>query len=351
MSNINFRMMKTSRLLKITLSIAILAFLSTNVLGQPTYPSGLEMGQTGDVDSVTAGVNIPYYVAPDPVLNPDYSSPYPDNSADLSQTEEWNWWTGVTGVGGSTVNQGTAGGDPDNDGPYIEVSWSSPSGNAPASDSIYVTERNSDVGCDGDTSALEVLVFNQPAFTPVDADNDLIELCGTQTYTVTLAEIVDNGVQTGNLKIQLDSITVDNVDPAAPRGGSTNNVRFSEDTVVTIPSPLNNDGNPETDVPLLTDYYVGVQNGEVTRYRFVFGNNTASGSSEDGISDQISRKSDYLNVAGSDPDSYPANSNVQSNDWTYYAATDGGNGTNINVVVYPAPNTGNIYYVPHNFDQ
>jgi len=339
--------MKTNRLLKITLSISILAFLSTNVFGQ-TYPGNLieNTDPANQIDSVTHGNTLPYYVEPDPILNPDFSGGdvYPTNSGDLSQGEEWNWWLGTTGtVGGSTDNQGTAGGDADNDGPYIEVEWNDPNAGAvgaPVEDSIYVQESNTDVsgGCEGDTSYLRVLVFDQPEFTPVDGSNALIELCGTQDYDIPIASVEDNHVQTGNLKFKFD-ISCDNVDPADPTGPSTGTVsgRTNTDSVVAVTTPVNGDGTAEGPFNMLTNYDIRIQNNDVTRYRFSFGG------SGDGISDQISRQSDYLNVGGSDP--------TDETQWTYYPATNGGNGTNIDVVVYPAPNTGNIYYVPNDFDQ
>jgi hypothetical protein len=135
-------------------------------------------------------------------------------------------------------------------------------------------------------------------------------------------------------------ISCDNVDPGNVTGASTGNIngRTNADTVVVVGTPVNADGTAEADLDLLTNYDISVQGGDVTRYRFSFG------AADDGISDMISRKSDYLKggIAGTDP------GDEQS--WTYYDATDGGNGTNIDVVVYPKPQTGNIYYVPNDFD-
>ncbi len=357
MSNINFRMMKTNRLLKITLSIAVLAFLSTNVVGQ-TYPGNLI--NSGIVaspeDSVTGGVAIPYFVYPDPVLNSNFSEPYDPTTnpaPDLNPDERWDWFFLPSGPGGTFGTQGYDG-NGTQEGPYIPVTWNAP-GNAdgsPAVDSIYVRERNTNGSCVGDTSILGVRVFDPPAFTPVANDGTQntdpeIEVCGTQYYDIQMSSITDNHVNTGILKIMLD-ISVDSVSASAPFGSSEKNWRSEGDTVVYYDdgggptTPVNADNNDETAVSLFNGgYYVTPINGGVTRYTFSFGG------SDDGISDQVSRKSDYLSVGGTDAGAGPGN----DQNWNYYTATDGGDGTTIDLVVYPQPNTGNIYYVPNDFDQ
>mgnify|MGYP006294709243 CR=1 FL=1 len=345
-----------ARLLK--LLFTMVAVLTVTAAFSQTYPGNLinSGAVTTPVDSVTEGQPIPYYVEPDPVLNPGYTGTYPGGSGSLSQTEEWNWWLGTEGTVGGAFNasQGTAGGDADQDGPYIEATWNDPNAGvgAPVEDTIFVQENNSNIGsCGGDTSFLRALVFDAPAFTPIDnGDADpttdaFIELCGSQQYNINLSSIADNHVTTGNLKIRLDSITVDNVSASAPQGGSTGNIRADEDTVVIwAGTPVDGAGGAETGQTLLTNYDIDVKNNAVTRYRFVFAEDgNSNGTLTDGISDQISRKSDYLAVGGSDP--------ADEQQWTYYAATDAGAGTTKDIVVYPKPNTGNIYYVPHDFDQ
>jgi hypothetical protein len=352
---LNFKILSImkARLLKITLSFAML-FIAAGTFAQGPYPAGNQINSgsvASPLDSVTAGQPIPYYVSPDPVLNPSFGGSYdPNNTGDgLNSSEDWTWWLG-SGIGGSTANQGVdADGNPD--GPYIEVTWNAPGGD-PVTDSIYVQENNTSVTCGGDTSGLQVLVFDPPAFTPVDngdgnpSTDAFIELCGSQQYDINLASITDNSVTTGNLKIRLDSIAVDNVSASAPQGGSTADIRATEDTVVVwTGTPVNDDGSAETLQPLLSNYNINVQNNDVTRYRFVFEEDGVSnGGLTDGISDQISRKSDYIAVGGSDP--------ADDQSWTYYAATAGTDGnTTRDIVVYPKPQTGDIYYVPHDFDQ
>lgn len=331
---LNLRIMKAKNLLKILFSLV--AFLMVSSAFSQTYPGNLDQATTGDVDSVTADVTVPYYVEPDPVLNPSYTGSYPGGSGSLNADADWSWWIGTTlGPGGTVNSQGNAGGDPDTDGPYIQMSWNAPSvTNTPEYDSLYVSESNDNIACNGDTSSLRVLVFAQPGFTPVDADNDLIQICGSQDYPVQLAQILDNGLDVGDLKIRLDSVAVSNVDPANPQTDQGSLVRAAEDTVAVIPTPL---GTGNTDIELFT-YYMGLKNNDVTRYRFRF-------DGDGGISDQISRKSDYLAVGGSDP------ADDQTANWTYYPATINAEGPSIDVVVYPQPNTGNIYYVPSDFDQ
>ncbi len=332
---LNLRIMKAKNLLKILFSLV--AFFMVSSAFSQTYPGNLIESTPGtSVDSVTGGVAVPYYVAPDPVLNPAYSTPYPANAGDLDADEIWVWSIAGIGGDGTTANQG-ADGAGGNQGPYIEVTWNAPGG-APVADSLYVQEQNSGITCDGTSSGLEVLVFDPPSFQPVDGSNELIEVCGTQDVDIPIAQVADNYVDGGNLKIMFD-ISCENVDPADVVGDAGTNVpaRTSPDTVVVMPTIVDADGTADGPTNLLPAYDITIQGNDVTRYRFSFG------AADDGISDMISRKSDYLTVGGTVPG--------DDQSWSYYAATDGGNGTNIDVVVYPQPNTGNIYYVPSDFDQ
>jgi hypothetical protein len=363
-------MMKTSRLLKITLSIAILAFLSTNVLGQvgdissPNAPGNMIENTGGPnigTDSVTAGVIVPYYVTPDPVLNDGFTEPYdPTASSNQGFTSTWNWSVTGTLLNDSTQGAGkygSGGSDNSGTGPYLEVIWDAPAGD-PSADpqTLEVTEEGA-AGCPGTTSQLTVQVFPAPSFTPVSSSgnqnsNPQIEVCGTQYYDVQMYEITDNWVGTGIMKIMLD-ITVDSVDASAPFGAGLgapgNEIRVSTDTVVYYDdgggptTPVDANGTAENNVSLFNGgYYVTPVDGRVTRYTFDFG------TTDGGISDQVSRKSDYLSVGASDAGDGPGN----DQGWTYYDATGNGtDGTTIDLVCYPEPNTGNIYYVPNDFDQ
>jgi hypothetical protein len=312
---LNLRIMKAKNLLKILFSLVAFLMVSS-AFSQITYPGNLDQGTATDVDSVTAGVTVPYYVEPDPVLNDTYTGTYvPTDGAasDLNPDEYWDWILLPSGPGATLGTQGEAD-DGTANGPYQEVTWNAPGG-GPVADSIYVAEYNNNVGCIGDTSVLGVLVFAQPEFTPIDngdgntETDEFIELCGTQDYNINLASITDNGVDAGNWKIRFD-VSVDNVLPSAPQGASQGNIRTSTDSVVVLSTPNDGDLNAETNITMVSNYNIRIENNDVTRYRFSFGGNGTDGDPH-GISDMVSRKSDYLNVGGND--------SGDDNEWTYYA--------------------------------
>ena len=380
MSNIKFRTMKKSKLLKITLSIVLMAFMSVNVLGQElnsgsgdpadNLPNLAEDDDGTSVDHVTEGYLVPYYVTPDPILNSGYSEPYVIGTADQGFSSGWNWTvnTNNTEDGGSaggsanaTIHNGGYDGSAEYgyNHPYVEVEWSRSGGATAGSGEqayIEVQETGQTGGsCNGSWNWLSVQVYAAPQFTFIDGTNGgtdqetadasgVIELCddGTGiTRDIVIANIPNNGIpMNGNFKFRLDR-DVNTIDQNGNLVGSGNPQSESIDEVVSVPLSFGNSivlysGLDLSAIDATTD---GENNPNITRYRFDFGTTIDNlGTTNNGITDPVQRKSQYL----TNPDANDA-------DWDYIANT-GGNGDMLTIITYPAPNTGNIHYVPNDFD-
>lgn len=341
--------MKRKTILKITMLFAFAMFLVNGIFAQPPGAPYTEMVEVTDdatqTDSVTGGISIPYFVMPDPVLNSGFTGDYNEANTASSQSvlSTFDWFeTGSLNLNINDSTQGSATGDL---APYIEVQWTAPgAGNPPIDDTLSVQEISSGSSCPGTISQIHVNIFNAPSFEPIIDDDDqigdpLIEVCeGNGLTNVQIESVGDNDVDAGNLKFRM-AIVVDSVDASISTLGD---IRANGDTVVSVGTPVDDDANQtdETDVTILSNYWIDVVDGKITRYRFDFSNGLGGGDGTAGISDKISRKSDYL-------------SNPTANDasWTYTAPTDNGDGTLMTYIVYPAPNTGNIYYIPNDFNE
>ena len=320
MSNFNLRMMKTNRLLKITLSIAML-FIVGGLFAQPYQPYAEMTGSSGDgiTDTVTVSNTVtkylPYYVQPDATLNNMTGDYVPsDPPEDQNIYTSFNW----TIPADATPQYQPAGNDTV---PYVELSF-----DPAAVGNTYTLEvvETSDGGCSGTPVTQDIVAVAEPSFEVTgDADNDTIEMCDNSNYPIQVASIANNDVDGGDLKFEIDSI-VDNLDA---EGNVTGTPSPSTTEYIAIPEDGNLGG---TDVTVFNHDLV-TQNGEITRYSFTF----------NGISDHISRKSDYLAQSlGASP---------SDNEFNYYPQTSGGDA--LVYIVYPTPQTGDIYYVPNDFDQ
>ncbi|MGM0377867.1 MAG: hypothetical protein ACQEQ0_13940, partial [Bacteroidota bacterium] len=185
--------------------------------------------------------------------------------------------------------------------------------------------------------------------TPTDT---LYEVCASDLsggQDVLIQSITDNGVQGsgvgGNYKFRLD-LDVYTVDAAnAYSNGTGTEVRTETDTIVEVGLSGLDYSNPITLIP---GYDMDAVGGEITRYRFDFGS-TIDGANANGITDPIQRKSQYLNT-NPNPDQDPTSS-TYAQGWDYLADDDGDNeGSMVTFIVYPTPETGNIHYVPNDFD-
>ena len=341
MLNVKLRIMKKKNLLTF-IFIALFASMSVNVIGQDATVPFSDMTATQDdgTDYVTVNTEMMYFVVPDPVLN-NTAEPYDTsetrviNGVNSTFTFEW----GGTGTGDANFYVPQA----DADAPYRVIHFVQEGSlvlNA------IETGPGGTTGCPGSTTSLNIEVIAEPSFTVGDGDDvvQTIEICdsdGAAGYDLTIDNISVAYTGTGNVNI-LGDISVDTDNDAD--GTFENNIaaRTKNDTLYQID---NNAGSPSTTIA--TGIWMGAQDGDgdtnpnVTRYRYDFGG-TVEGTNNNGINDPISRKSDYFENALSQEAS------IEPGDFQFYAASDANaNDMIIDIIVYPTPSTGDIYYVPN----
>lgn len=313
---LNFRIMKARNLLKVLFTMtAVFAFTAT-FAQNPPYD---EMTATQDdgPDMVTVSDNVekyvPYFVEPDATIN-SFSGDYDETNSDLEgqgivTTFTWSY------TGGHNFQY-----QPDNnndEAPYVEVSFTET-----GSFELSVEETAPGGGCTGDPVTLNIEVVDEPSFEVTD-ETDAIEMCDNEAYPIELASIAGNGVSGGDLQFQVDSV-VENIDADGNTIDAGGGNPITDETVY---HSISEDGNVGgTNVEVFT-HDLTARNGEITRYTFTF----------NGISDHISRKTDYL-----------ANQSANDENFTYYSHTSAEN--TLVYIVYPTPETGDIRYVPESFD-
>ncbi|MFO8234086.1 MAG: hypothetical protein R6U04_01590 [Bacteroidales bacterium] len=317
--------MKARNLLKLLFTMtAVFAFTAT-FAQNPPHSIMIESDATS-VDSVTVSDNVdkylPYYVEPDATLN-SISDPYNTSENPESQGiyTSFSWsYEDVSGNDAYEFQYEPAGNDTV---PYVKVRFTE-SNYGNDADTLSVIET-SDGGCPGDPVKLPIMVFDEPSFDVTnDTDNDTIEMCDNENYSIQVASITDNGVTDGNLKFHVDSL-VENIDAD---GNSIDAGDGDPIANATVYPTISEDGNlGVTDGVEVFTHDLVARNGDITRYSFTFY----------GISDHISRKTDYL-----------SNESATDADFTYYEPDSEGN--TLVFVVFPPPETGNIQYIPNNFD-
>jgi hypothetical protein len=317
--------MKKKTMFKVLVSVSLAFVLTMGAFGQATRPFtqmeafGKTMGTRAD--SITVGLDILYYVEPDPILN-TISSAYDTTANNGSQGVQSRFvWKPKEHAGdGDGIQFDTLRieASPDS-APAIKVRATAANSNP---DSILVYEyAPGGGGCVGDSVVIPIRIFAAPSFNVNAAnDGDTTHLCVTGSTAVELSSITDNLVSGGDYIFQIDSF-VNTVD------GDLNEVQnFATATNVYVNLAETNAGG--TDVTLLNHNMV-LRNDSITKYEFVI----------DGISDHISRKSDFLTLTDK--------TGATNSEYTYYAPTVG---TRKVFFIYPAPSTGDIFYVPNDFD-
>ena len=323
--------MKTKRTIKIVLVLFFTGSFLSSLYAQPGAPWTQMEEEPTTVDTVTAGVPIPYFVMPDPVLNDQFNANYDTSLTKAAQNIEssWNWFIGTSAAGGSSITKEGGGGEAD--GPYVEVTWAV---NGGAEDTIYTSEVSGPpANCDGDSNFVRTVVLAAPDMSVRDnAATDTVYYCdGIGTLGVTLDNIVDNGVAGGNMNIRFD-MQVDSLQ--SDLAGVLGNVSSKNDSIVQIAQTSGND------ITFLNVDFQAV-NGNITEYVFAF-DNSLDATNQNGINDHISRKSDFLSLTDK--------TGLTSSEYTYYAPTSTESDV-IVVRVFPAPSTGSIYYIPNDFNK
>ena len=368
MLNVKLRIMKKKNLLKF-LFMALMGIMSVNAFGQ-AIPTDLAEDTDGSaVDHVTEGYRIPYYVTPDEVLNSTFSEPYVIGTEVQGFNSGWNWSINMENTNGDGSATGTihnAGYDETNsveygwDHPYVEVEWTRVTDPVESGEQAYieVMETSQAGSCTGNWKWLSVQVYAAPEFTFTDGTNGgtdqetadasgEIELCddGTGiTRDILIANIPNNGIpngsgeafENGNFKFRLDK-DVNTIDSEGNLVGTTNPQSQDIDDVVSVPLSFGNSVVLYSSMDLSALDGTGDGKADITRYRFDFGS-TIDGTNQNGITDPVQRKSQYL-----------TNPSATDADWDYIANT-GGNADMLTIITYPAPETGNIHYVPNDFN-
>lgn len=182
--------METKKILRITMQMIVFALATMSLaIAQPTNlkPHGdNSLGATvesEDIDSVTVGSTMRYFVMPDALANPGYD--FSTNPGALVST--FDWWTDNT----ATVTDNTA----END---VNIQWT-----ATGSDVINVTELGA--SCNGlDTTTINVKVINKPeaGFNHATYADDICTTDpGEVIYNFPVSLSTD--VNTGNIRVHL----------------------------------------------------------------------------------------------------------------------------------------------------
>ncbi len=317
--------MKTNKLLKLVFTFFATVAVSAAFAQVPF--ADMTAIQTDGTDSVTVNKKMVYFVEPDPVLNSLGATTY-----DTSWTQAEAQTNGVNSTFGFVwEGSGTGSGDintPDNwtEAPYRVVNFTG------TGDLTLQATESTAGGCPGTTTDLNIEVIGAPQFTVGGpATSTLCHSAGlTDNVAISVYDVMDAVGGQVYFRMDIDVYTDSNGD-----SNFDNLIRTETDTIVKVANP---GGTPSTTV--LQDYYVGAQSGAPTRYRFDFGN-TIDAADNNGLNDYISRKSDYFEN-GFDTGA-PADG-----DFTYYAAADVADADKVvEFIVYPAPNTGDIYYIPN----
>ena len=357
MSNINLKMMKTRNLLKLFFTAVAVMFVSA-MFAQTNENEPWEdmVTGSGENDSVVVNSTVPYYVEPDPVLN-NLNGQYDPTStnADQNINSTFEWRSSDNTVG---FNDPTGGAS----APYREVTFP---GTATDGITIEVRELSSSGCSDGNWASKTVDVIPAPDFT-TDAIHNL-EVCSGTEHTVSIESIADDGID-GTSKYYFLLDIDKRVREASETSPNYQNIYTHADTVVQVNTTDVTSGG----VGLITQTFTAGNydyNGDgtaekcITEYRFDFTENLG-GDDVAGLNNHISRKGGFLDLSndGTSPEGKTPidfSSGYDNTNYGYGASYNaetlyswyGQDAGTITVTVYPAPNTGNIYHVPNNFEQ
>lgn len=333
---LNFKILSImkARLLKLLFTmVAVLAVTSLSAQNEPYTEMDNDWADLGINDTVTVSntVNkwIPYYVEPDATIN-NLTAPYDTAAAPESQNIYTSFsWTFDNSNGGASVSSRPRPLGSSNDTvPYIEYQFTSTnSGVGP--DTVQVVET-SDGGCPGDPVKVPVVVVEEPSFNVTGNGSDSIgyEICASPDQPIEISSIANNTVSGGNLRFQVDSV-VDILNPDM----SVNTADVVNSGNLYVDMAEDSMGVANSDIfrhPLLP------KSNSITRYTFNFY----------GMSDHVSRKSDYISIVEAGGDE----TGGTPSDFTYYQPANGTPSSKITYIVYPTPQTGDIYYIPSDYD-
>lgn len=336
---LNFKILSImkARLLKITLSFAMI-FIAAGAFAQQQMddPYDYDMPSfqaSGDTeDSLTVNTSIPYFIDPDPVIN-SLPGTYDTSATNASQgiVTSFDWTANDIGGNSSSISLSYST-FPSADTSAVAILTTGGTATSGDADTLEVYEYNPGVGCPGPVRQVPVRTFAAPSFDVSDNDVvDTIEVCSGSDVTLTLQTVADNGIaKYGTVDFLMDT-SVANVS-GNDYSNVTTGIDNATDYVLSKPESAALTGG---NFDLFTRNLVA-QDGdtdgdpEVTRYTYTF----------KGMNDHISRKSDFYHL--------PDQNSPGATDFTFYGPS--GNDDAVVYVVFPTPQTGDVYYVPNDFD-
>lgn len=319
-SNLNFYIMKKTNFFKIVLTL-VMAFAFSGAFAQ-------FVAQDSDaaeaIDSVTVGVNVPYYVEPDIYFNPGWAGTAtdPDVAGLVNSTFVWAA-PSPAGAGGAATATDVAVGDN-----YIEYSF-------PDVDTYTLSVQETANSCPGTAVTMDVEVINEPtnawnaAAGYINAD---ITECETSLALDDQVGVTFTTDVNDSYSIQLDwELEIKTLTSGGADDKFWDDVNLSTAPVSGVPVAIDNTataGNQVTSIDVLTydltkpaDGFVAIDDAgkKTTVYTYTV----------NGVNDRISRKSDYI-----------TNSGGAATGWSWYGTAE-----SIVITVNPAPVTGPIYHI------
>jgi len=321
--------MKKTNILKIFMTL-VLAFVISGAFAQLNDPAGdYTSTDTDATHKVTIGTRVPFWVEPDSYFNPGFEAAVnavtgaalqtyiSGAKAEIVSTFVWSVPTAPAGGVATPSNQS------DN---YVEYTFTVATGD-------YVLSVVETAGaCPGTAETMTVTVVDEPTMAWVTADQDG---CSPVTSAV-IADIT--GDLDGDDMTLFWSFTASNVDSdwdgvfpvdaaynetditaAAAAAESVSDFDFASGTAQFFAATGNQ--------TLIASQDWDAMNSAITIYTFTL----------EGVTDKVSRKSDYLNV-------FSAADLTDETIYTQYGTSDV-----VRIVVRPAPATGPIYHITNSW--
>lgn len=322
MFNLNFREMKRG-LLRILMSVAFAMFVGGLFAQIPAVFDPISGDAADEIDSVTVGTTIPYWVEPDAYFHPNFAT-----TGALTADFTWTWDVAPAGPGLAATDN------------YVEVTYGAATVGNSYNITVYESAPAAYGGCSSPDTNMNVFVVPAPTvnFTvgagfisaastercegSTDIDNEIVRATMTGFATFQL-----------QWRLQIHTLDADH---------TTIDAYWDSDktTELSAPGTLFAEDFDETTSSQVVDLAATTRNLSTAGFLTCVTDAGAKRSTVytytlRGVNDRISRKSDYLTNTAADLDA-----------WTWY---DQGPKTVV-VIVNPAPKTGPIYHIPNTWD-
>lgn len=334
MLNAKLRIMKKRNLLKF-LFTAVALFAFTAAFAQENAPWSEMTGSSADnaTDSVVVNMTVPYYVEPDPILNNMAPAQYDPSQSNADQNINSTFiWTAPADV---TIAAPSG----DADAPYREVTVN-------ATGTVYTIGVQEDNQCTGPLTEQDILGIPVPTYSI--ASSASIELCDDGTPQSILVDITAGLNDWSNFYFLMDT----QKELIDTEGNQVQPVYNYTDTIIEVGTSEGSD-IPLVDNKVFTTGSDGT-NKRITEYTYTI----------KGLNHHISRKGDFLTLKSNaasqlDVSTYDDGTKEYNMDESLYTwfNNDGSIDPDVNttaqqitVTVYPTPATGEIHYVPNDYE-